>query len=64
MKLIDTGAAAFLLGITPNAVRIYACRYPDRLPRRGRDAKNRTQYALADVEAILAGRTDPERISA
>ncbi|MGI5232875.1 hypothetical protein [Actinoallomurus sp. CA-142502] len=56
MTLIDTESAALMLGTTPNAVRIYACRYPERLPRRDRDAHGRTLYAIEDVEAILATR--------
>jgi hypothetical protein len=52
VTLIDTGAVAYLLGTTPNAVRITATRYPGLLPRRGTDAKGRTLYALADVEAL------------
>lgn len=39
-----------------NAVRIYTTRYPDRLPRHGKDAHGRTLHALEDVEPILAAR--------
>lgn len=56
MTLIDTEAAALMLGTTPNAVRILACRYPHRLPRYGRDAEGRTLHALEDVENILTAR--------
>lgn len=56
MTLIDTDAVAVMLGTTANAVRIFATRYPDRLPRRDRDAHGRTLYALEDVEAILETR--------
>lgn len=65
MTLADTGAIAHMLGISSNAVRILACRYPLLLPRYGRDAKGRTLYAIEDAEAILGARTEKrERISA
>lgn len=65
MILIDTDAAALMLGTTSNAVRIYAWRYPDRLPRRGKDAHGRTLHALEDVERILDDRTEQrERVTA
>lgn len=56
MTLIDTEAAALMLDVTPNAVRILAWRYPDRLPRHGRDEHGRTLHALEDVERILSAR--------
>lgn len=56
MTLIDTGAAAHMLGVTVNWVRVYASRHPDKLPRRGRDWRGRTLYDLADVEALDAQR--------
>lgn len=56
MTLIDTEAAAYFLGLSANAVRIYASRYPERLPRRGSDDKGRTLYALEDVELLGATR--------
>lgn len=58
MTTIDTEAAALMLGITPNAVRILAHRHPDRLPRRGRDTHGRTLYAVEDVERIIEARLE------
>jgi hypothetical protein len=52
VTLIDTGAAACLLGTTENAVRITATRHPELLPRHGKDAQGRTLHDLADVEAL------------
>jgi hypothetical protein len=57
VTLIDTEAVAIMLGITPNAVRILATRYSDRLPRHGRDARGRILHALEDVDRIVDGRT-------
>jgi hypothetical protein len=59
MKLADTGAIAHMLGVTPNAVRIIAHRHPDVLPRRGRDTRGRTLYAIEDAEKILETRLAP-----
>ena len=63
MTLIDTGAAAVLLGTTENAVRIMACRMPVLLPRRGHDKKGRTLYDLRDVEALAGALADPAEVA-
>jgi hypothetical protein len=57
--LLDTVALAEALGISPGLLRLWAHRYPDLLPRRGKDAKGRTLYLLADgyrVQAEVRGR--------
>lgn len=58
MTLIDTETVALMLGTTPNAVRILAWRYPDRLPRHGKDEHGRTLHAVKDVEKILEARRE------
>lgn len=59
MTLVDTAAIALLLDTTVNAVRILAHRRPDALPRRGRDSRGRTLYAIEDAEHIRATRLTP-----
>lgn len=45
-----------MLGISVNAIRILAHRYPERLPRRGHDDRGRTLYAVADAERLADAR--------
>lgn len=52
MKLIDTEAAALMLGWTANAFRVYVHRHPGTVPRRGKGRKGRALYALHDVESL------------
>lgn len=63
MKLADTGAIAHMLGVTPNTVRIIACRHPKLLPRRGQDKRRRTLYAVEDAEQVLATRRTKTRMT-
>ncbi|MBC6458406.1 hypothetical protein [Actinomadura sp. HBU206391] len=56
MTCADTAAIALMLGMSVNAVRILAHRHPEILPRRGRDHRGRTLYAIEDAENILNAR--------
>lgn len=52
VTLIDTGAAAHMLGMTVNNFRVYVHRHPGEIRRQDRDIKGRALYDLDDVERI------------
>jgi hypothetical protein len=54
MKLADTQAIAVLTRRKPATIRKWAERYPDHLPRRGRDKQGRTLYSVDDAEKLAA----------
>ena len=53
-RLADTQAIAFFTRRAPATIRKWAERYPDRLPRRGRDKRGRTLYSVDDAEQLAA----------
>jgi hypothetical protein len=60
MRLADTAAIAFFTRRAPSTIRNWARRYPDRLPRRGRDKRGRTLYSVEDAEQLAATMTTPK----
>jgi hypothetical protein len=51
--LVDTQAIAVFTRRKPATIRTWARRYPERLPRRGRDKRGRTLYAIEDAETLM-----------
>ncbi len=49
VALVDAVALSRILGRSPATIRSWASRYPDLLPRLGRDQRGRTLYSYRDA---------------